>query len=107
MNHLGHQFEHTTGALKVIQGGPIFIQAVKHLGVNRVGAHQAVEIPALLRLAREVVAVGGVVIRKGPAHRFRRQFVGDSAEQATTDDLKRLLGAHRFPQRLNAAEVVR
>ena len=72
-----------------------------------VGVPQSVEVPALLRLAREVVAVGRVVISKGTTNRFGSQFVVDAAEQTTTDDLESLLGTYRFPQRMNAPEVVR
>ena len=107
VDHLRHQLQHAARALEVVQRGPVFIQAVEHLGVDRVGVFQPFQILAVLRLGGQVVAVGDVVVRKRPAHRLHRQLIVDVAEQAAAHDLERFLGGHRLPQRLNAPEVMR
>ena len=54
-----------------------------------------------------IKAADQTAVGKGSADRFRRQPVIDLAEQPPADDFERLLGGDGFPQRLNAAEVMR
>ena len=106
VDDLGHQLEHAAGALEVVQAGPVLVEAVEDLGVDGIGAQQALAVVAVLGFGGEVGAVGGVVVGEGAAHRFRRLGLGDGAEQAPAHDLEGLLGGHRLPQGLDAAEVV-
>ena len=39
-----HEFEHATGALKPLQGGPVLIEPIQQFGVQRVGGPNAVFI---------------------------------------------------------------
>ncbi|MCY1365577.1 hypothetical protein D9M69_524280 [compost metagenome] len=57
MDHLGHQLEHTTRPLKVIQRGPVLVQPVEYLWVNRVGMDQPFVVATILGFLWEVVAV--------------------------------------------------
>jgi hypothetical protein len=33
-NHLGHEFQYAARALKAFNGGPVFIEAIKNLGMD-------------------------------------------------------------------------
>ncbi|MNJ23098.1 hypothetical protein D3C77_174760 [compost metagenome] len=92
--------------MEIFQARPIVIQAIKHLGVNRIGLLQTLVIMTLLGFGRKVGAVGSVEISKLAAHLLCRQLIIDTTEQPAPHDLEGLLGSHRFPQRLNTAEVM-
>ena len=68
---------------------------------------QALVVATFLGFRREINAIGDVIIGKATAHSLSRQLVTDITEQASSNDLERLLGAHWLPQCLHAAKVVR
>ncbi len=104
-----HQAQHAAGPLELHQRGPVLVQAVEHLGVDRVGVAQALLVLGLVGLGRELLLLGPVqlVERAGDAVAGDELLARhDRLEQPPAHDLEALLGAGRPPGRLDAADGV-
>ena len=101
----GHVLEHAAGALEFFQSGPILVEPVEDLRVDRVGAAQTLEVFVGLGLNRELVGVLPVEVGKLAADAFHLSALARVLEQPPAHDLERFLGAHRLPDRLHPGEV--
>src|SRR5664280_3147094 len=63
-----HQPKDTAGALEALQRGPVLVEPVKQLRVNRVRRPDPTLIRRLAALARELTTVFGVELHESPSH---------------------------------------
>ena len=68
MNHGGHQTQHATRALELHKGGPVGVEPVKNLRVNRIGCLDALFVIGVVALGRKLLVLGPVKIGEGPRH---------------------------------------
>ena len=99
MDDVGHEAQHAARALEARQRGPVVVEAVEELGVDRVGVHHAALVGALAALGRELRLVlrveGAKDLGDGLALAGRLRL--ERLEEATADDLEALLGGGRLP----------
>ena len=100
----GHQAQHAAGALEALEGRPVLVEAVEHLGVYRVTRHHALAVLQLARLRRELSGVLSVHLAERDAHLVARDLVLAVEEEPAAHHLEALASAHWLPDRLHAAE---
>ena len=76
--------QHTTRALKAINGGPIFIEPVKDFRVNRISLHQPVEVTRFLSFAGQLGSFSHIGISKGATNNLAGFFVARRANSQKT-----------------------
>ena len=101
----GHVLQHPARALKLVQRGPVLVQPVKHLRVNRVGVRNALLVARLLRLARKLGRVLSVQLAKSPCRGVHLRWVAHGVKQPPAHNLEGLFRRHRLPDRFDAAKV--
>jgi len=105
VNHLGQQLQHATGALEVAERGPVLVEPVEDLRVDRVRLLHALEVVVLLGLRRQFAAVGAVQLGEVAAGVFHRQVVVDALKQPPAHDAEGLIFGRGLPDRVQAAEI--
>ena len=71
MNDGRHETQHAAGALELHQRGPVGVETVEDLGVNRVGRPDALLVVGVAAVGRELLRVRPVEIREGPRKGLR------------------------------------
>ena len=109
MNHRRHQAQHAAGPLEFVESGPVVVQPVEQLRVDRIcRAHPAL-ILRFARFGRELLRELSVLVRECLHYRIARseQFrIGDGLEQTPPNNFKPLFGACRTPRGLDAFDHV-
>ncbi len=65
MDHRRHQAQHAAGALELHQRGPVRVEPVEDLGVDRVGGHDPLLVVGVAALGRELGALRAVEVGEG------------------------------------------
>lgn len=108
LDDLGHQAQHPARPLEAVERGPVAVEAIEQLGVDRVGVAQAPLVVPLPATLRELLLVFAVVGRErandGISKRSLRCL--DRLEQAPANDLEALFRAGRRPGGSGAPEGV-
>ena len=104
IDDLRHQLQHAARALKPVDGGPVLVEPVEDLRMDRIGLQEPVVVAAFLRLGRQLGALGDIGIGERAADRLAGLRVAHRLEQPPADDLERLFGGDRLPERLHAPE---
>ena len=109
VDHHRHQAQHPARSLELHQGGPVGVQPVEDLRVDRVGGLHPPLVVSVAALRRELLVLGAVHVEEGPRHRVPGHelvLLNQRLEQAAAHDLEALLGAGRPPGCLHAAHGV-
>ncbi len=104
-----HQPQDAAGPLEGHQRGPVRVEAVEDLGVDRVRGLQALLVVRVPALRRKLLVPGAVEIRERAGDHvavLEPRRVGERLEQAPAHDLEALLGAGWPPRGLDAADDV-
>ncbi len=103
-----HQAQHAAGPLELVQGGPVVVEPVEQLGVDRVGHLDPALVVGLPALRRKLLLLRAVQLREGAGHGVagHELLAGQGLEQPAADDLEALVGTGRPPRRLDAADGV-
>ena len=104
IDDLGHQLEHAASALESVNGRPVFIEPIEHLGMDRIGLHQSVVSTAPPGFRRELGSFGHIGIGKGATDRLTSLLVTHRLEQSPPHDLERFFRGDGLPKRLHATE---
>ena len=100
MDHGGHQAQHAARALELHQGGPIGVEPVEDLRVDRIRGLDAFLVVAASTLGRELGTLRVIEVReraRGHVTLFEGVGSGERLEQAPPHDLEAFLGSRRTP----------
>ena len=109
VDHRGHQAQHASGALKLGEGGPVRVESVEDLGMNRVGGPDAAFVVGSAALRGKLDLLQAIQFGEGPGGDVAlREGVrpGERFEQPPAHNLEALLGAGRPPRRVDPAQHV-
>lgn len=101
-----HEAQDAAGALELFERGPVFVEAVEHLGVDGVARFHAAQVFQFARLGREVVRVRSVIVREGLAHAVACVGVHAVFEKPAAYHLEALVVGHGLPDGFHAAKGV-
>ena len=104
MDDRSHQAQDTTGSLESFQCGPILIQTVKHLRVDRVAGNHSFPILHLAGFHREISLVLVIHLTELRADRIAGLRVFAVQEEPPAHDLKALVCRHRLPDGLHTSK---
>ena len=109
MDHRRHEAQNSTRALKLNQRGPVVVETIKNLGMDRIGRLQPFFVIGIAAFGRELLMLRTVQIGEGPSDhitvlelcRVDHQF-----KQTAAHYLEALFGAGGAPRGLDAADDV-
>ena len=101
-----HQAQHAARALEPLQRGPVAVQPLEDLRMDRIVRLQPLQIAGLPALGREVAALLAVQRVERAAYVVAGRLVVERQEEPSAHDFESFLGADRLPDRLHAAERV-
>src|SRR5674536_403898 len=96
-----HQPKDTAGALEALQRGPVLVEPVKQLRVNRVRRPDPTLIRRLAALARELTTVFGVELHESPP------WLGDSCSSTPNTVVSSRASAARRRMRVGSGRRTR
>ena len=109
MDHRGHQAQHAARALELHQGGPIGVEPVEDLRVDRIRGLDAFLVVATATLGRELGALCVIEVRERPRGHvtlFEGVGSGERLKQTPPHDLETFFGSRWTPRRLHAPNHV-
>ena len=109
MDHRRHQAQHAAGALELHQRGPVGVEPVEDLRVDRVGRLDPLLVVGVAALGRELLVLRAVEIGERARHHvavLELRRIDQRLEQPPAHDLEALLGARRPPRRLHPPDDV-
>ena len=109
VDHRRHQAQHAARALELHQRGPVAVEPVEDLGVDRVGGLDALLVVAVPALGRELGSLRAIEVGEGArGHVALLEGVrpGERLEQPPPHDLEAFLGRRRPPRRLHPPDHV-
>ena len=101
MNHRRHQAEHAARPLKTFQCRPVLVEAVEHLGVNRIARDHTLTVLQLAGLHGKYVLIRMVHLAECRTDAVSGIRVLAVEEEAAAHNLKALVRRHGFPDRLH------
>src|SRR5437867_5905712 len=109
MNNRSHQSQHAARTLKLQQGGPIGVEPVEDLGMDRERGLNTLLVVRIATLAGEFCALRPIEIRKRSSrHVTLLEMLSPCQwlEEAPPNDFKSFLSGRWSPRRLEAAHNV-
>ena len=108
MDHGGHQAQHAAGPLELVERGPVVVEPVEHLRVNRVGHLDPAFVVGFAAFGRELLLLRAVQIDESAGNGVagNELVAGERLEQPAADDLEAFVRAGRPPGCFDAADGV-
>ena len=102
MNHRRHQAQHAARPLKTLQCRPILIEAVEHLGMNRIAGDHTLTVLQLACLHWKYILIRMVHLTECRTDAVSGIRILTVEEEAAAHNLKALVRRHGLPDRLHA-----
>ena len=109
MDHSRHQAQDAARALELHQGGPVVVETVEDLRMNRVGSLQPVLVIRVAALGRELLVLRAIEVVEGPRHCVARnelRLFHQRLEEAPADDLEPFFCARGPPRGFDAPDHI-
>ena len=109
VDHRRHQAQHAARALEFHQRGPVGVEPVENLRVDRIRGLDPLLVVGVAALGRELLVLRAVEVGEGARDHvavLELRWIGQRLEQPPPHDLKAFLGARRPPRGFDAAHDV-
>ncbi|MGA2257861.1 MAG: hypothetical protein ABSG53_24625, partial [Thermoguttaceae bacterium] len=103
MDHRRHEAQHTTGALEFVKRGPVVVEPIEQLWVDRVGHLDPALVIRLPTLRGEFLLLRSIKLGEGMGDGIAGDELipTEGLEKTAAHNLKPLVGACRTPRRFD------